>query len=173
MKLFTIDRTGQLRANNIIRLFNDYTYNKHTTETEQWLQFVKRQFPAGISEHGNRYLFDDSGSSEQLQETIFEYVRQQRYSDQLSRFQSFFAIEATDLDRLAFVLKCTSGQYQVFEVAGSRVEKHDMLLLKGNSFVNCSYYAEQYWSGGHTENPLYEYLMQPPVSIIRRVNLGG
>jgi len=69
------------------------------------------------------------------------------------------------------ILDCNPGQYQVFEVSGDRIEKHDMLLLKGSSFVNCSYYANQYWSGGHTESPLYEYLIEPPVNIIRRVDV--
>jgi len=171
LKLFTIDRARQLKANDTIRLFNDYAYVENTEETEQWLQLVRNQYPAGISEHGNRYLFDETGSTDKLCEIIFEYVRQQRYSDQLSRFQSFFAVEATDIDRLVTILDCNPGQYQVFEVSGDRIEKHDMLLLKGSSFVNCSYYANQYWSGGHTESPLYEYLIEPPVNIIRRVDV--
>ena len=77
MKLFTIDRARQLKANDTIRLFNDYAYVENTEETEQWLQLVRNQYPAGISEHGNRYLFDETGSTDKLCEIIFEYVRQQ------------------------------------------------------------------------------------------------
>jgi len=48
LKLFTIDRARQLKANDTIRLFNDYAYVENTEETEQWLQLVRNQYPAEL-----------------------------------------------------------------------------------------------------------------------------
>ena len=44
------------------------------------------------------------------------------------------------------------------------------LLRKGSNLVSIAL-AELYWSGDSINNPLYEYLLKPPIKIIREVSL--
>ena len=173
-KFYHIDRTNRLEVGQTIELikFNDIEWdNKSKPDFLQ--KIVNNMFPNGVSCHRNQYflsgsLFNDTSSEIEL---IFELVRREKYSDKLSRFESFFGVDKDTLIPMTYRLNSNLNICKVYEVEAEEYSKHDMTLLrKGSNLVSIAL-AELYWSGDSINNPLYEYLLKPPIKIIREVSL--
>lgn len=167
MKLYTIDRSKILRENTVITLYKDCHYQGNEAFVKKLNSVVDSMYPQGLCEHGNRYIFNSPKSVDEypsfIIECMFELVRQEKYASCISRFQSIFAFQYEDLGRMTSALRASS--YNLFEVSFDNYEKHDMNLTLGDAFATCYYFANEYWSGRESENPLHEYLLLPPVKV--------
>jgi len=154
-----------------IHLFDDYSITG-IDDGDEVVAFVRNQYPCGISEHGNTYIFNPLAGNmienSVLIDNVFELVRQLHFPESISRFQSLFAVSKEDIPRLAQVLGINNEP--LFEVECEHSEPHDMMFLIGSNYAYCSYYAHKYWSGEESSNPLIEYLLKPPVNAIRKIN---
>jgi len=104
-----------------------------------------------------------------LTEYLFEYVRKSYYLQRPSRFQSFFAFDNIEHAK-DFRNKFCNSQGNICEIESKVSFKADMnLLTLGNSLLEADYYAHLYWKGETTGNPFWEYLLVPPVKVIRKV----
>jgi|GEM_PF-2716227 len=168
MRLIHLDRASRLHEGDTLDLFNDYGIDTFTN--------IAKTYPSGISEHGHTYGFgiELQTTSElcnnKTYEWLFEGIRLSRYPAALSRLQAFFAVSESDVSRIVGQFGFTSST-ACFEVVSSHVEKRDMALLTGDiasAFIN----ANKYWQGLCSEQPLYEYLMKPPVKVVRKLTLN-
>lgn len=168
MRLIHLDRTGRLHEGDTLELFNDYGIEIFTN--------IANTYPTGISEHGHRYGFGTEPQTatelcnSKAIEWLFEGIRLSRYPTTLSRMQAIFAVNESDISRMVGQFGFTSST-ACFEVVSSHVEKRDMTLLTGDiasAFMN----ANKYWQGLCSEQLLYEYLMKPPVKIVRKLSLN-
>ena len=167
MKYYHVDRAGRLGSCRVIELFDDYELNGDPGLCKALGAHAAELYPEGITEHGNRYIFDSTENS--LLESSFELVRMLKYPSKLSRFQAFYAVSGEQLGRMMKKIGANSNT-DVYEVSAECIERYDMNLLLGNCFLMQEYYAEQYWSQKTSGNPLFEYLMKPPVQIIRKLS---
>lgn len=185
MDFYHIDRYGELKAGDIIRL------NTDLPKTPYFLQF-----PDGLSSHGLLYSSDfmhhlefDDLSTFNL-EFVYELIRSKNFPDKLSRFQSLFAFESLDAipNWLFLVSQNEMGTAQIVKLSvdhenylkldanllGAGIALHPMdndipEESYGKIFLHSAsrYYdsAFKYWSGMCTANPRYEILIKPPISV--------
>lgn len=169
MFFYTLDRANSLSKDHIIMLdiFNDIT-------PREFQDHINILFPEGVSRHGDWHFLNSKASAIGINENIeliFEYVRRAYFSDKPSRFQSFFAFDSKE-DTLEFQSKYGNGlNFPIWKVKCENFFKCDMKLLhlKGSNLA-ISYNAHLYWLGKtNSEDPLWEYLLIPPVNIIEKI----
>lgn len=168
MTLIHLDRSGKLSEGDTLKLFDDYGVDTFIN--------IAKIYPLGISEHGHKYGFGTEPRDALLLcnskafEWLFESLRLSCYPDALSRLQSVFALGESDVSRFIKEFGPITDEAACFEVESLRVEKRDMSLLTGDiasAFLN----AHKYWKGLCSEKPFYEYLLLPPVKVMRKLSL--
>ena len=177
MKLYTVDRAKTLKTGMRLELFTDRKYNVDSPVEVGVNKLIESWFPDGVAEHGNTYIFRLPNMLPEkmvmeypafICESVFELIRQLQFPDRLSRFQSVFATDEENLDEM--IARIAQGtDYNVFELNCDKYEKYDMNWVKGNTFAVCSYAATRYWSGAVSDNPLFEYLVHPPVVVSEQI----
>ena len=170
MKLYHVDRLNRLQEGENITLFNDYSLDGDYGC--QICDFVRNLYPEGISEHGNRYLFDGQ-NVDWIKEAHLENMRLRSFPKTLSRFQSFFALFAECVDPFLSRLNIQKESISIFEVDTENYSVYDMNLidmLQIPGVAVTQYFAYQYWAGERSENPLLECLLPFPVTIGNKVN---
>jgi len=168
-RFLTVDRNRTLKENQIITLV------KYSDVKPPELQIhIDYLFPGGVSYHGESYMLSGkrlaTGVSEGI-ELLFEYVRKSYFSNCPSRFQSFFGMENID-QAVSFRSKYGTADSVIWEVESDVAFKADMRLLTlQGSLLILSYNAHRYWGGiSSGDNPVWEYLMVPPVKVIRKID---
>jgi len=166
-RYYHVDRNRTLKEGQIINLvkYNDV----NLSELQDHVDFL---FPEGVTSHGERYMLKGKppkGHSPVI-ELIFEYVRRAHFSSRPSRFQSVFAFE-TIAKAVKFKNKYEKSDSLIWEVESDVAFKADMSLLTLQvSLLLESYNAHRYWRGNSSgNNPVWEYLLSPPVRVIRRI----
>ncbi len=168
-RCFTVDRNKTLEEEQIINLV------KYTDVNPLELQVhIDSLFPDGVTSHGECYILRGQTPAKGVNEVIellFEYVRKSYFPSRPSRFQSFFASENID-QAVNFRNKHRTSDSLIWEVESNVAFKADMRLLTlQGSLLKLSYNAHLYWKGIPGEsNPVWEYLMVPPVKIIRKID---
>lgn len=166
--LYTVDRNGTLEEDQIINLV------KYSDVKPSELQVhIDSLFPDGVTSHGEHYMLKGKTPAEgtnEFIELLFEYVRRSYFPSCPSRFQSVFAFENTD-QAFIFINKYGKSDSLIWEVESDITFKADMRLLTlQGSLLSLSYNAHRYWNGISSENnPVWEYLLVPPVRVIRRI----
>lgn len=120
-------------------------------------------FPDGVLRHGTGHMLHDS--REGIIESFFEYVRRAGYPDRPSRFQSVFAFDGPQA--LMEFAKTHQGMGDLWEVRADTFFRADMswLTVQG-ALMQWSYRADSYWQGKSSEIPQWEYLLEPPVTVV-------
>ena len=170
MKLYHVDRKGNLHEGDILNLFTNYGLNAY--HGRQICDYVCNLYPEGISEHGDRYLFDGQ-NVDWIKEAHLENMRLRSFPESLSRFQSFFALSAECVEPFLMKLNIQKESISIFEVDAEICSFYDMSLIDKLKYPGVGvtqYYAYQYWAGERSENPLLEYLLPFPVTIGKKVN---
>lgn len=171
-RYFTVDRNKSLKPSLIINLV------KYSDVMPQELQkHVNGLFPQGVTSHGERYILRGKTPAkgvEPIIELLFEYVRRSQFSFRPSRFQSLFAFGTLE-DAEAFKNHPKYGKPNslIWKVEADNAFKADMNLLHlRGSLLRASYNAHRYWSGlpNVEEPPWWEYLLIPPIKVIRQIN---
>lgn len=173
-RYFTVDRRKILKEGQTIRLVR---YRDIKPSILQ--RHIDYLFPSGVTNHGERYMvcyhnleeLKKDNRDNALIEIIFEYVRRSHFSQRPSRFQSVFGFDNINQSKV-FRHKYGSRDSLIWEVQSHSSFKADMnLLTLRDSLLTVSYHAHQYWegiAGGNTPN--WEYLLVPPVRVIRKVS---
>jgi hypothetical protein len=136
-------------------------------------------YPSGISNHGKQYLenryhfvYDNRNSPfasyMPLIEMTFELVRQIKFKDKPSRFESFYACETYE-EALEYRKDKRNLESKIYKVSTESFFKADMNLLKAPTIIGSVILAEKYWNGESSENPFWEILMKSPVKILHEV----
>lgn len=167
---FHVDHNGVLKEDQIINLVK---YND--VQPSELQVHVDSLFPDGLTSHGEIYMLRGETSAMGINgniELLFEYVRRSYFTSRPSRLQSFFAFE--DINQTVnFIDKYIKTDSLIWEVKSEVVFKADMnLLTLQGSVLTVSYNAHRYWKGSPGgENPFWEYLMVPPVRVIRKIEV--
>lgn len=163
---YTVDRFGSLREGLILGLtrYDDIQPN-------ELQQHVDAMFPDGVTPHGERYFLKNTSTPHLASpniELLFEYVRRAFYVTRPSRFQSFFGCEK-EQQAVAFRQRFGKPDNAVWEVQAHEFLVADMnLLMTGTSILVYSYFAHKYWRGEASQDPFWEVLLVPPVTVVRR-----
>ena len=165
MDLYTVDRLGALASGMECGLV------EHQDIIPKAIADLIKEFcPGGISRHGDRYLASmPSGDSvtDANTEMLFELVRQAKYPDRPSRYQSIFAVDTIDAARL-FAGTYGNCQCNIYQLNSPGAFRADMGLLDARySEVRKVWHANRYWQGlPHPDaQPFWEYLVPCPVVI--------
>ncbi|MDD3473536.1 MAG: hypothetical protein PHS86_12195, partial [Syntrophaceae bacterium] len=159
MKPYHVDRLNRLHEGENLTLFNDFSVNGEINHP--FCDYVRKLYPEGISEHGDRYLFDGKNDN-WIKEAHLENMRLRSFPESLSRFQSFFALSAEWVEPFLKKLNLQNESISIFEVDSENCSFYDMNLIDK---LQCpgvgvtQYYAHQYWAGERSENPLLECLL--------------
>lgn len=178
-KFYHLDRGNLLMEGQTIELvkYNDILSNDNSQLTEKLQNHYNNLFPNGVTMHGDGYFAKSNNFTliSPSLELVFEYVRKANFLDKPSRAQSFFAVEPIhDIFRFADILNVDVHNLSVWEVECETYHRANMRLLSvGSSNLVTSYYANEYWSGGTASDtePFWEYLLVPPVKIVRRITI--
>jgi hypothetical protein len=166
--LYTVDRNRTLEENQMINLI------KYSDVKPSELQVhIDSLFPDGVTSHGEYYMLNAKTPAigiNAIIELIFEYVRRSYFPSCPSRFQSVFAFENI---AQAFIFQNKYGKPDslIWKVESDITFKADMRLLNlHDSLLTLSYNAHRYWNGISIDNnPIWEYLLVPPVKVIHRI----
>lgn len=170
MKLYHVDRLNRLHEGDNLTLFNDFSVNED--RNHPICDYVRKLYPEGISEHGNRYLFDGQ-NVDWIKEAHLENMRLRSFPESLSRFQSFFAFSTEWVEPFLIKLNIQKESISIFEVDSENCSFYDMNLidmLQVPGVAVTQFFAYQYWAGERSENPLLECLLPLPVTIGKKVN---
>lgn len=173
-RYFTVDRSKTLKEGQAVHLVR-----YRDIEPSILQRHIDHLFPRGVTNHGERYMvcyynleeLRKENRDNALIEIIFEYVRRSHFPQRPSRFQSVFGFDNINQTKV-FRNKYGSPDSLIWEVQSHSSFKADMnLLTLRDSLLTVSYRAHQYWTGlagGNTPN--WEYLLVPPVKVIRKVS---
>lgn len=172
MILYHVDRSNLLKEGQVVTLTKDFPEHLNSFKSN-----ILELYPDGLSYHGLTYAIipfgDTDPRSSQEIETVFEFYRQIYFADKISRFQSFFCFQTlTEAKKFAKTNSEENHDYKIYEVEVDHDNYFigDMNLLRGNTVINSYMYSHDYWSGGHSCNPIYEVLVKPPLKILSIVN---
>ncbi len=170
MKLYHVDRLKRLHEGDNLVLFSDFSLNGE--KSHPICDYVRKLYPEGISEHGDRYLFDGNNDN-WIKEAHLENLRLHSFPESLSRFQSFFALSAEYVEPFLIKLSIHKESVSIFEVHSEKYSIYDMNMIDKLTIPGVGvtqYHAHQYWAGERSENPLLECLLPFPVTIGKKVN---
>lgn len=167
-KFYTVDRRLLLEKDQII------TLKKYNDVAPDVLKFhINTLFPKGLSFHGENYLLQNrTPEKNEVLELVFEYIRQAHFPEKPSRLQSMFACGLLE-EALEFRNKYADHDHNaaIWEVECDFCFRGDMKLVHmPTSIIVLSYYAHLYWNGDPgSETPFWEYLLTPPIKVIRKI----
>ncbi|MDO6646525.1 DUF2441 domain-containing protein [Acinetobacter guillouiae] len=185
-EFITVDRGKVLFEGKKIELITDLT-KTHTISIEGMIsnddleKSFYRNYPNGISLHGQRYLFgyppfvELSRSRELVQispmiEAIFEQVRRADFANLPSRFVSMFAWHNL-ADAQMFKEKYQCHDANLFKVESDEYFLGDMSFLTiGGQVMNTFELAYKYWNGDRTDSPIIEALLPLPTIIGKSIS---
>jgi hypothetical protein len=178
-QFFHLDRGNLLVEGQTIELEKKYDYVKHSNPklTETFRNHYDKLFPNGVTMHGEHYFAKPTvhKNVNSVLELVFEYVRRSDFIDKPSRAESFFALDSLgDVFRIAQKLNNINVQNcSIWEVESETFHRADMQLLDLGTNLMTSFCAHEYWSGTARDDtePLWEYLLVPPVKIVRKLNI--
>ena len=176
MIAYHIDRFMSLKTGMLIEL--------ESTCTPDSINYAAEHLFGGrMSRHGMHHMANPDGIDISMSSSIefeFELIRKAFFPDMLSRFQAFFALESLQ-DILSWGNILPAGQpFAIYEVSIPDTNKHhklDSAFLRGGPNLSTMAYqpssdfenACRYWSQAKSDNPQYELLLEPPITIGRRV----
>lgn len=168
-RCYHVDRRGHLAAGEQLRA----DHVPGATAEERAL--VAGLFGDGVGTHGRHYCELDlhGGDADDLWdlgcELLFELVRRERFPERPSRFRAAFGFESlAAVER--FAERFVDGRATVFEVRADTRFRADMELVDAADVPGGVRRAHYYWEGTtDSEDPLWELLLTPPVTVERRV----
>lgn len=152
-KFYHVDYKKRWDKNNIINYLNQTSLTN------------LRKY--SLSNHGFSYLHHNSIDS--FYELMYELVRFNQFSNQISRLESMFAFENLE-DAKLFVSKFRKNQScNIIEVECDEYNVLDMNWLTGGTGLDLYNKCIHYWSGDITNEPTMECLLKLPVRVVRIV----
>lgn len=146
-------------------------------ETEE---MVKKKFPGGITNHGQRYLTNAINPNDPfsyLYETIFEHERSINFQDCPSRFQCHFALESLEDYQTWIHIFNKDARIWKVQVDPNTTFRADAAWFKfgdyGTSIASITNQARKYWSGEFRDDIPQEpeLLINGPMKIVDQLYL--
>lgn len=171
MIVYHIDRTCLITKGQMLSTVNNYN-----------LENIFDVYNNSLSAHGIQYLTKNPKNNIDsfIWEISVEYVRLLKYPNYPSRFKCLFAVEdLVQLQKWENFFGYSS--HKVARIECSKYHKFDAMWItkpgvffdyvKTNKFNNVSfasycYFADMYWSGQPTSNPLWELLVELPCKCV-------
>jgi hypothetical protein len=186
MSLFMhVDRSGKLNTGSTLKLYprpNECKIMEYAPMfADGFAEHIETLCATGLSRHGLAYLmilFDRGNHMDLIfKELYLEYVRWKYGCNKPSRLQSLFAWGSIE-EAMTFadLMLEGEGERRIVEVAPlGRVFKADMNLRDTKTSVET---ALSYWNGERLDDdisyhPVWEYLMEYPVRVMREVSGKG
>lgn len=163
---FHVDRGRQLAVGRTLGT------GPYIVETRAGQSKVFQEKFRALSYFGSRYVAPMDPNF--VGEHFFEAMRSGHFPHMPSRFQSVFGTRRLE-DAVAFMQRYPAGPtcpppYWVWRVEAAEAVELDMELMQGQIVFPHTYDdAMDYWNGHHSEKPLLEALMKPPVRVLERV----
>jgi hypothetical protein len=136
------------------------------TELNTW-------FPNGVTRFGIDIILGQLEKLALEREHELETFRREHCTHLPSRYTSVFACRSPDeiaVLRRQFYLPGFEGKRGgIWKIAGRKVFEADMNLFKEH-YRDMKTAAARYWSQETTDDPLYEYLLEPPVTVLAEVD---
>lgn len=136
-------------------------------------QHLRSMFPDGVSRMGNGWfaapvpLVPPDGVPNGVLELVWELARRHVAPDAPSRLMSVFACASeTELQRMAASVP-GFGTYRVAELDVETGFRADMRWVSADTTLGVSWRASQYWLQAASSDPVWEYVVPLPVSVIR------
>ncbi len=132
-------------------------------------------FPNGVTRFGKAIILKELANGALEREIELESIRRERFPNLPSRYVSVFSWQSTkDLDRFRDefrLLGCGGKHGRIWRVKGRAVFRGDMDLFNvfwGDMEMRTA--TVHYWSQQASGDPLYEYLLEPPVTVLEEVH---
>ncbi|MAS33418.1 MAG: hypothetical protein CL610_05390 [Anaerolineaceae bacterium] len=163
MKFYHVDRLKRLATGQVVEC------NKEILGLDSLLGYSK------VTQHGHFYLrevvpagTDSNGMSiNGALEVFFEAIRLNSFRERPSRFQSLFAYINIDEAIALRENNANNKECPIWEVEAVEYFCADMNLLKfGLNGIDAFSNAHKYWSGDGSKQPLWEYLLVSPITVI-------
>jgi hypothetical protein len=186
-RYFTVDRQFRLSTDKEILCDHDFSQCKFFPVRDAFTKadlekLAIELFPSGLSQHGKSHFLDQclviptaQGPAPYVPnipmiELVSELTRRTFFPEKPSRFTTLFAWASLEE---AFAFKKQYGEGNIYEVEAETAFKADMnQLYLGGSGVGALFYAMKYWKGEAGSNPIWEYLLVPPVRVIGQVEIA-
>lgn len=191
MKLYHMARKDLLKEGQILesKIINDINcMDEYTTYLLQ--EYFNKSFTKGVCIHGEHY-FATGGVFTYIYpitELLLEKGRQAIDKKLPSRANAIFAIDSVDnFNQLCSLMNSNINDYDIWEVEAENIFKGDMflidtiqnLVINNKSILISSMLIDYYWQGKALKEfikndiTFWEYLLEPPVKIKRKVISGG
>lgn len=179
-EFYTVDRNGSCTPGAIIEILPPrYAFAHHyvqNIETHDEIEQTARElFPNGLSPHGQRYLFERHNYIQNaipvnpVIELLSELVRRAEFPDRPSRFTSLFGTESID-DARRFRNELGQPHHRILRLSCDQYFRADMRFLNpGASGASALNLARKYWRGEACQEPLWEVLLIPPITVIEQM----
>ncbi|CAL8480969.1 hypothetical protein [Caballeronia sp. S22] len=185
---YTIDRLGTLRPGLTVELSREFENCQfHTTHDgpsrAELESHLRELFPEGLTSHGKFYLLNHQLANptwtpgvaggplvpvSPMIELIYELVRRSDFPSRPSRYASMFALET--IEEAVKFRQRAQWQGRILEVEPTSMFRADMNQLKiGASGIAGLLHAKRYWEGTASQAPIWEYLLQGPIRVLREV----
>jgi hypothetical protein len=168
-RFYHVDRRGDLEPGTVIER------EDVTGQTPEEHALLAALFTDGVAPHGRQYCTTDlyEGDADDLWdvscELLFELVRRDRFAWRPSRFESVFGFERRSEAR-RFVETFGDESAMLFEVSAADGFAADLHLVDARTIPQGVRQAHYYWEGTtDRDDPLWEVLLEPPVTVERRV----
>jgi len=152
----------------------DLRFFKERFTNEKHIDYIVKNHPNGISQHGGIYLYANTSQMHPKLiaiETVFELVRKLKFKHRKSRFEVTFGCETLE-EAIKIKTETFEGKGEIYKVSCDRYTIADMNLLKiEGSVIDFQLLAEKYWNGQESADPIWEVLMENPVNILEKVNV--
>lgn len=174
-KFYHIDRMRKLNEGDILELNEFKRIGKISINgvyyTDEFNSIISDFFGDKVSSYCLNYINSFLRSDELGKlEFDFELIRRLKFQECPSRYQSFFAVAKDDIKRLMDCLAVLKDECDVYEVESNKYFKADMNLLKGSGGAVTWIFANMYWKQQKSKNALYEYLLEFPIKIVRKLD---
>ncbi|OMD34657.1 hypothetical protein BSK49_19135 [Paenibacillus odorifer] len=175
MIAYRLDRRNEMSVGQTIglQIFNDI-------KPPFLNSILHKEYPQGLTSHGDQFYASTLSANifqSAFIESIFEYERRLKFPDKISRFQAIFASETVN-EATKWAGKLKTGDFcDLYEIEfdnTNTIKVDASWLAMGESvpsLLYTTYYAEQYWSGAFTDNPIFELLIIPPARVLRKITL--
>jgi hypothetical protein len=129
-------------------------------------------FPSGITRFGLDIILGKLEKPALEREHVLETFRRTHCPQLPSRYVALFACRSIDdmaVVRQQFYMPDFEGKRgRIWKIAATEIFRADMNLFKEHC-GDMKTAAGRYWTQEATEEPLYEYLLEPPVTVLEEV----
>ena len=175
---------SEFYPSKILKLISDPGIFEKYFSSNFEITMVRKYFPNGLNPHGFSrlalYKTCDDDFNEPLTEIIFELVRQLYFPDAPSRLTSLYASESIEQAMIWQKLwknnfkdnneQLAHSLWEIEYESNAKLFDANHLNIFSNdefSYITALDYANKYWQGHFSENPLPELLIPYPVTIVR------